>query len=80
MTTNAATWTWTDAQPQAELTREHIQTANRLAREAIDARGVACSCGAWTTVAPGWHQPWCAREREEHGEFERVLATLRGAQ
>ena len=70
-------WSWTDAQSQAELTREHVQEANRLAREAIDARGVACTCGAWATVAPGWHQPWCEREREEAREFERALARVR---
>ena len=74
---STATWTWTDAQPQAELTREHVQTANRLAREAIDVRGVACTCGAWTTIAPAWHQPWCEREREESREFERALAKVR---
>lgn len=64
------------------LTREHVQEANRLAREAIDARMVACSCGAWTTIAPGWHQPWCEREREEAREYERALARVRsgGAQ
>lgn len=66
----------------AELTSDIIQQANRLAREAIDARMVACTCGAWTTIAPAWHQPWCEREREEAREYERALARVRsgGAQ
>lgn len=57
-------------------TTDQIHTANRLAREAIDARHIACTCGAWATVAPGWHERWCEREREEAREFERALARV----
>ncbi len=62
------------AQPEWSITRTTVvREASRLARAAVDARNVACSCGAWATVAPAWHQPWCAREVEEAREFARIV-------
>lgn len=60
------------------LTREQLQHAEREARAAIDARNVACTCLAWTTVAPAYHERWCEREVEEHREYARVIAALEG--
>lgn len=66
------------AQPEWSITRTTVvREASRIARAAVDARNVACSCGAWTTVAPAWHQPWCHREREENREFERIVGGAR---
>jgi TusA-related sulfurtransferase len=62
------------AQPEWSITRTTVvREASRRARETIDARGVACTCGAWTTVAPAYHERWCLREVEEAREFARIV-------
>jgi hypothetical protein len=53
---------------------ERRNSATRIAREAT--AHIACTCGAWTTVAPAWHEGWCERERAEWRAFTNALAEM----